>query len=270
MVVSNEPTEGVRAFLERPGPRQASRLVGAFLRHQNRVIGGVVGEIRGPRLKISMLWSDPVYRQPGDGTRLVLSLEAHAFGSGAKMVSLSTTSFQAPGFYKKLGYDEYVYGDCPIVGTSTHIMRKALTGTVLLDAVPVEEHPKPADVEAVRRGLDAHNAEAGPIRTGFLSVHWEDLSGAVTAAAGGFLYGDWLYLAGTRIDARANPAAELETELFADLERAAAAARVRAIQAETDSHGAARYLRNGFKLRFSESGGGRRDEHHLVKESVQP
>jgi len=45
-------------------------------------------------------------RQRGIGRALVQALEAEAARRGCALVTLSTHTFQAPGFYTKLGYQQ--------------------------------------------------------------------------------------------------------------------------------------------------------------------
>lgn len=56
---------------------------------------------------MSLVWIDDKYRGKGFGKRLLESAEAHARKNGVKNVYLDTFSFQAPKFYKKLGYREF-------------------------------------------------------------------------------------------------------------------------------------------------------------------
>ena len=44
------------------------------------------------------------YRRTGLGSRLVASVEDYSIGKGYDIITLTTFGFQAPGFYKKLGF----------------------------------------------------------------------------------------------------------------------------------------------------------------------
>jgi len=69
--------------------------------------GGAVGWTRWKWLHVDVLWIDENCRGRGDGARLVLEVEAIARSRGCVLVDLDTFSFQAPGFYAKLGYEEF-------------------------------------------------------------------------------------------------------------------------------------------------------------------
>ncbi|MEM7424288.1 MAG: GNAT family N-acetyltransferase [Pseudomonadota bacterium] len=75
-------------------------------------------EIRG-------VWIDPDRRGSGLGQALVREVEAEAMRRGCTAAALDTYSWQAPGFYRKLGYVEFGRLDYPN-GTSRHYLRKAL------------------------------------------------------------------------------------------------------------------------------------------------
>ena len=58
-------------------------------------------------LFVNWLWVDAPYRKTGEGSRLMQTAEAQARASGCRGAYLDTFSFQAPGFYQKLGYREF-------------------------------------------------------------------------------------------------------------------------------------------------------------------
>lgn len=53
---------------------------------------------------IDDLWIDAHYRGQGYGKKLMAALEAHFQGKGFNNINLVTSAFQAPGFYKKCGF----------------------------------------------------------------------------------------------------------------------------------------------------------------------
>lgn len=70
------------------------------------VIGGAVGRTWGACAELQQLWVDARRRGRGPGTALVRRLEARAAERGCTLVYCSTFGFQAPAFYRRLGYDE--------------------------------------------------------------------------------------------------------------------------------------------------------------------
>ncbi len=71
---------------------------------KNALIGGVFGKIAWQWLYIDLLWVHPNYRKSGLGSTLMNSIEKEANKKSVYAYYLSTSSFQAPVFYQKLGY----------------------------------------------------------------------------------------------------------------------------------------------------------------------
>lgn len=69
-----------------------------------RVVGGAVGRTWGRCCELQQLWVDGGSRHSGIGTGLMARFEAEAAGRGCKLAYLDTFSFQAPAFYRRLGY----------------------------------------------------------------------------------------------------------------------------------------------------------------------
>ena len=68
------------------------------------VVGGAVGRRWGECCELQQLWVDPAYRRRGVGSRLVKLFEGRAAEHGCRTFYLETFSFQAPQFYRSLGY----------------------------------------------------------------------------------------------------------------------------------------------------------------------
>ena len=81
--------------------------VSVSLREKGKIVGGLVGEIFFGWMFVSLFWIDDKYRGKGFGQRLLGAAETQARKNGVKNVYLDTFSFQAPAFYKKLGYREF-------------------------------------------------------------------------------------------------------------------------------------------------------------------
>jgi len=76
-----------------------------FLRDaQGRTIGGVTGETNWGWLYVDCFWLPDELRGAGWGAKLLGAAENEARARGCRHAWLSSYSFQAPGFYEKLGY----------------------------------------------------------------------------------------------------------------------------------------------------------------------
>lgn len=78
---------------------------GSILNEAGEVIAGFTGHTWGGCCDISHVWVDERYRGHGYGKALLQSAEAEALRRGCVQVVLITHSFQAPGFYERLGYE---------------------------------------------------------------------------------------------------------------------------------------------------------------------
>jgi GNAT superfamily N-acetyltransferase len=88
--------------------------------------GGVTGWTWGGCGGITSLWLAPEQRGQGLGGRLLAAAETEIRRRGCDRVVVATMSFQAPGFYRRHGYDEV--GRTPDMpdGTSKHHFYKRL------------------------------------------------------------------------------------------------------------------------------------------------
>jgi GNAT superfamily N-acetyltransferase len=88
--------------------------------------GGLYGYTWGGCAYISYLWVDESRRGSGLGTALLAAAEEHAKRKGCAVVFLATHSFQAPGFYERMGYArQAVVQDHP-VGHASMVYAKRL------------------------------------------------------------------------------------------------------------------------------------------------
>jgi len=101
--------------------------VNLFLRDAgDEVVGGLLAWIWGGILYVRVLWVSDALRGRGFGRRLMELAEGRAAERGCRHVFLDTFSFQAPGFYEKLGYRTYAKAENWPVGHAHHFLRKDL------------------------------------------------------------------------------------------------------------------------------------------------
>jgi GNAT superfamily N-acetyltransferase len=96
-----------------------------FLRDEARIAAGLAGETYCGWLFVKYLWVSDGLRSRGVGRELMARAEDRARERGCHSAWLETFSFQARGFYEKLGYEEFGRLDYP-PDHHRHFMRKRL------------------------------------------------------------------------------------------------------------------------------------------------
>ena len=71
------------------------------------IVGGVIGATYWNWLYVNLMWIREDLRGHGYGQHLLTAAEDEAKKRGVAYAYLDTFSFQAPGFYQKLGYQEF-------------------------------------------------------------------------------------------------------------------------------------------------------------------
>jgi GNAT superfamily N-acetyltransferase len=102
--------EGITNYnAQQAGDDKAQRICFVLQAPDQEVVGGVIAAIYWDWLYIDLMWMKDELRGRGYGHRLLILAEDEARRRGAKHAFLDTFSFQAPGFYKKHGYQ--VFGE---------------------------------------------------------------------------------------------------------------------------------------------------------------
>ncbi|MFJ5259020.1 GNAT family N-acetyltransferase [Streptomyces sp. NPDC088387] len=70
------------------------------------LVGGLTGSVWGGLCSVHLLWVREDQRHAGWGSRLMRAAEEEAVRRGCTDMTVSSYTFQAPGFYKGLGYRE--------------------------------------------------------------------------------------------------------------------------------------------------------------------
>ena len=97
-----------------------------FLRDEARIVAGLAGETYCGWLFVKYLWVSDGLRGRGVGRELMAQAEARARDRGCHSAWLDTFSFQAPGFYRKLGYKQFAQFDNFPPGHKRYGFRKYL------------------------------------------------------------------------------------------------------------------------------------------------
>ena len=96
------------------------------LKDRGKFVGGVVGQIWTTVLFIQYFWIEQKHRGQGHGTKLIAAIEDEARRIGAVRSHVDTMSFQAPGFYRSCGYEEFGAIDGYPGGVTRHSFTKSL------------------------------------------------------------------------------------------------------------------------------------------------
>lgn len=79
---------------------------------EGQILGAITGRAYYNEVHIGDLIIGKVFRKSGLGSRLVEAVENEYKGRGYEKITLTTFGFQAPEFYKKLGYEiEFIRKD---------------------------------------------------------------------------------------------------------------------------------------------------------------
>ena len=77
------------------------------LRHRGAIVGGLTADTYLGWMYVSLLWVSDDHRGKGFGSKLMKAAEKEARRRGIKRAWVDTFSFQAPAFYRKLGYRQF-------------------------------------------------------------------------------------------------------------------------------------------------------------------
>ena len=110
---------------EKMGKQKYKRLA-VSLRERNKVVGGIVGEVWTTVLFIQLFWIEQKLRGKDYGAKLIKAIEEEAKRFGATRSYVDTMSFQAPGFYRACGYEEFGSIEGYPGGVTRHWFTKSL------------------------------------------------------------------------------------------------------------------------------------------------
>ena len=121
--------DGLEAFNEGRWPGHLPwQELAVFVRDADgAVVGGLAGHTYAGWLFVQYFWLAEALRGAGLGRGLLAQAERIAVRRGCHSAYLDTFSFQARGFYEKLGYEVFGALDYP-PGRQRHFLRKRLAG----------------------------------------------------------------------------------------------------------------------------------------------
>jgi len=117
---------GILAFNASVVGKDPGKSLAVALWRGKTIVGGLTGWTWMGWCYVELLWIEERYRGKGYGAQLMRKAEAEVRKRGVRNMFLDTYSFQAPGFYKKLGFRQYgKLRDFP-KGHNRYLLKKAL------------------------------------------------------------------------------------------------------------------------------------------------
>ena len=117
----------VRFNRETAGPLRYTRTVLTVRDAKGRIHGGLILQSYWKESYVELLWLSTHARRGGLGSGLLREAERRARKRGSILIHLNTYSFQAPGFYEKLGFRRFGGMEGSPAGASRHFFAKRLT-----------------------------------------------------------------------------------------------------------------------------------------------
>jgi len=116
----------LRAYNAKAAGKAGHKPLAITARDKSEILGLVTGYTVWDWLFVDTLWVSEAQRGKNMGKALLAKAESEARKRGARHAYLYSFSFQAPGFYRKLGYRQFgQLKDFP-KGHSCHWLTKAL------------------------------------------------------------------------------------------------------------------------------------------------
>lgn len=123
-----------RAYNEAFTPNDVQALCVFARSDDGSIVGGLTGKTYWNYLDVAFLWVHEKHRGAGHATSLMAAAEDEALKRGCRHAILDTFSFQALGFYKKLGYSEFGRLSAFAGNHDRHYLHKALQEVCAADA----------------------------------------------------------------------------------------------------------------------------------------
>jgi GNAT superfamily N-acetyltransferase len=105
-----------------------ARLLAIMLRDRDdEIVAGLYGWTWGRCCEVKILWVHEQLRGQGLGRRMMAAAETEARARGAAQIVLSTHGFQAPDFYRRLGFEAVGHVEDYPIGHQSIYLHKLLT-----------------------------------------------------------------------------------------------------------------------------------------------
>jgi ribosomal protein S18 acetylase RimI-like enzyme len=116
----------VRFNRKTAGPLRYRRTVLTVRDASGGIQGGLILQSYWKESYVELLWLSGRARRAGLGRKLMAEAERRARRRGSVLLHLNTYSFQAPGFYEKLGFRRFGGMEGSPAGASRHFYAKRL------------------------------------------------------------------------------------------------------------------------------------------------
>jgi len=130
VALSGDLEDRIYAFnVEQTGIDDGGMLALVVRDASGRAVAAALGHTWGGTCELKTVWVDAPLRRAGLGRALVLRAIAEAEARGCSQLLLATHSFQAPGFYAKLGFRElFRLNDYPSGHAEVWMLRELAPG----------------------------------------------------------------------------------------------------------------------------------------------
>ena len=121
--------DNLRAYNTQKAGRDDYRPLAILVKDPNtrEVLGGLYGGSYLGQLRVDRFFLPEGLRSWRIGSRVLAMAEAEGQRRGCVRVTLNTMEIQAPGFYRKQGYEAAAILDCDPPGITRYVMTKRLT-----------------------------------------------------------------------------------------------------------------------------------------------
>jgi GNAT superfamily N-acetyltransferase len=120
--------DGLRAYNTERSGYDDSRPLAVFVTdpETGKVLGGLYGSSSRGQLRVDRFFLPEALRGGRLGSRLLAMAEEEGRRRGCTRITLNTMEIQAPGFYRKQGYEAAAVLECDPPGVTRYLMTKRL------------------------------------------------------------------------------------------------------------------------------------------------